>query len=84
MYHNPVLLNESVESLEIKNGGIYVDLTFGGGGHSKEILKKIDKSGIIIIKAKILKKTNNFILAKAEIHFKNQKICDGIFHYINV
>lgn len=29
MYHNPVLLNESVESLEIKNGGIYVDLTFG-------------------------------------------------------
>ena len=40
MYHNPVLLNESVESLEIKNGGIYVDLTFGGGGHSKEILKK--------------------------------------------
>ena len=42
MYHNPVLLNESVESLEIKNGGIYVDLTFGGGGHSKEILKKID------------------------------------------
>ena len=41
MYHNPVLLNESVESLEIKNGGIYVDLTFGGGGHSKEILKKL-------------------------------------------
>jgi 16S rRNA (cytosine1402-N4)-methyltransferase len=48
MYHNPVLLNESVESLEIKNGGIYVDLTFGGGGHSKEILKKIDKSGKLI------------------------------------
>ena len=46
--------------------------------------KKIDKSGIIIIKAKILKKTNNFILAKAEVYFKNQKICDGIFHYINV
>tara|TARA_A100001388_G_scaffold113000_1_gene83025 strand:+ start:1213 stop:2106 length:894 start_codon:yes stop_codon:yes gene_type:complete len=48
MYHNPVLLNESVESLEIKKGGIYVDLTFGGGGHSKEILKKIDKSGKLI------------------------------------
>ena len=48
MYHNPVLLNESVESLEIKNGGIYVDLTFGGGGHSKEILKQIDKTGKLI------------------------------------
>ena len=48
MYHNPVLLNESVESLEIKNGGIYVDLTFGGGGHSKEILKKMGHKKLTI------------------------------------
>ncbi len=38
-YHNPVLLKETVDGLSIKPTGIYVDLTFGGGGHSKEILK---------------------------------------------
>ena len=48
MYHNPVLLEESIESLEIKRNGVYVDLTFGGGGHSKEILKRLNKEGKII------------------------------------
>lgn len=38
-YHTPVLLSESVQGLNIKEGGIYVDATFGGGGHSKEILR---------------------------------------------
>jgi 16S rRNA (cytosine1402-N4)-methyltransferase len=41
MYHNPVLLKESVEGLNIKANGIYVDVTYGGGGHSKEILKHL-------------------------------------------
>ena len=41
-YHNPVLLNECIEGLNIKPKGIYVDVTFGGGGHSKLILKHID------------------------------------------
>jgi 16S rRNA (cytosine1402-N4)-methyltransferase len=41
MYHNPVLLNESVEGLNIKGNGIYVDVTYGGGGHSREILKHL-------------------------------------------
>jgi 16S rRNA (cytosine1402-N4)-methyltransferase len=41
MYHNPVLLNESVEGLNIKCDGIYVDVTYGGGGHSREILKHL-------------------------------------------
>lgn len=41
-YHNPVLLNECIEGLNIKPTGIYVDVTFGGGGHSKLILKHID------------------------------------------
>ena len=41
MYHSPVLLDESIESLEINENGVYVDLTFGGGGHSKEILKRL-------------------------------------------
>lgn len=41
-YHNPVLLNECIQGLVIKPTGIYVDVTFGGGGHSKLILKNID------------------------------------------
>lgn len=41
-YHVPVMLVESIEGLEIKADGIYVDLTFGGGGHSKVILEKLD------------------------------------------
>ena len=40
-YHNPVLLQASVDGLNIKPDGIYVDVTFGGGGHSKEILKRL-------------------------------------------
>lgn len=44
-YHNPVLLNETVDGLKIKPGGVYVDVTFGGGGHSKEILKRLDDKG---------------------------------------
>ena len=40
-YHNPVLLNECIEGLSIKPTGIYVDVTFGGGGHSKLILKNL-------------------------------------------
>ena len=47
-YHNPVLLNESVAGLDILEDGIYVDVTFGGGGHSKEILKKLGNSGRLI------------------------------------
>ena len=45
MYHNPVLLKESVDGLAIKENGIYVDVTFGGGGHSKEILKRLGDKG---------------------------------------
>lgn len=41
MYHNPVLLKESVEGLNIKGDGIYVDVTYGGGGHSREIVKHL-------------------------------------------
>lgn len=44
-YHNPVLLNESIKGLNIKREGIYVDVTFGGGGHSKEILKQLGPDG---------------------------------------
>ncbi len=44
-YHNPVLLQSSVDGLNIKPDGIYVDVTFGGGGHSKEILKRLGPNG---------------------------------------
>lgn len=44
-YHNPVLLKESVDGLAIKPEGVYVDVTFGGGGHSREILARLGEKG---------------------------------------
>ncbi|MDR0732709.1 MAG: 16S rRNA (cytosine(1402)-N(4))-methyltransferase RsmH [Dysgonamonadaceae bacterium] len=44
-YHIPVLLNEAVDGLNIRPGGIFVDVTFGGGGHSREILKRLNGTG---------------------------------------
>ena len=44
-YHNPVLLKETVDGLNINPNGIYVDVTFGGGGHSKEILSRLGSNG---------------------------------------
>ena len=44
-YHSPVLLKESVDALAIKEDGIYIDVTFGGGGHSREILNRLGTSG---------------------------------------
>ena len=48
MYHNPVLLKESIIGLKINPNGIYVDATFGGGGHSKEILNNLNPTGRLI------------------------------------
>lgn len=45
VYHVPVLLKESVDGLNITEGGNFVDVTFGGGGHSKEIYSRMDKNG---------------------------------------
>lgn len=44
-YHNPVLLKETVDGLNLKPDGVYVDVTFGGGGHSKEILRRLGPDG---------------------------------------
>ena len=42
-YHEPVMLNKSIDALNVTHNGIYVDATFGGGGHSKKILEKLKK-----------------------------------------
>ena len=44
-YHVPALLTEAIEALDIKPGGIYIDATFGGGGHSKAILERLGPDG---------------------------------------
>lgn len=47
-YHNPVLLDKAVGGLDIKNDGVYVDVTFGGGGHSRKILDRLGPKGKLI------------------------------------
>src|ERR1700712_3796749 len=48
IYHTPVMLNECIEGLAIKPAGTYVDVTFGGGGHSREILKHLNNDGRLL------------------------------------
>lgn len=48
-YHIPVLLNESIDGMNLHPAGIYADMTFGGGGHSKEILRRMDKTATCIV-----------------------------------
>ena len=68
-YHIPVLLQECIQGLKIKPEGIYVDVTFGGGGHAKEIYQKINKQGKLIVfdqdadAKKMLGKLQIFILS---------------------
>lgn len=47
-YHIPVLLNESIDGLNLENGKVFVDVTFGGGGHSKEILRRLGDDGRLL------------------------------------
>lgn len=48
VYHVPVLFHESIEAMKLKDGKIFVDVTYGGGGHSKEILKNISKDSFLV------------------------------------
>ena len=90
-YHNPVLLKEAVEGLSIKQDGIYVDVTFGGGGHSKEILKHLgpkgklyafdqDKDALIntIDDSRFTLINENFKYVKRFLRFYGVKEVDGI------
>ena len=77
-YHVPVLLREAVDGLDIHPGGIYVDLTFGGGGHSKEILRRLNGTGHLysfdqdedaLLNAKELEGEENFTFIRSNFRF---------------
>ena len=97
-YHVPVLLNESVNGLSIKPSGTYVDLTFGGGGHSKLILDKLNLTGKLFsfdtdnsaINENKIKKENFFLIQSNfkffDLHIKEKGISkvDGILADLGV
>jgi 16S rRNA (cytosine1402-N4)-methyltransferase len=97
MYHKPVMLKESIKCLEIKKDGAYVDLTFGGGGHSKAILNFLSKKGKLIafdqdldaIENKIdderlLLLNQNFKFLKQNLNFYGYDFVDGVLADLGV
>ena len=96
-YHNPVLLKESVDGLNIKPDGVYVDVTFGGGGHSKEILSRLSDKGRlyafdqdsdaqrnVIEDERFTLIPQNFRFIKRYLRFYNVKKVDGILADLGV
>jgi 16S rRNA (cytosine1402-N4)-methyltransferase len=96
-YHNPVLLKPSIDGLEIKPDGIYVDVTFGGGGHSKEILERLGPNGKLyafdqdedaianaIDDERFVLITENFRFLKRFLRFHHVKSVDGILADLGV
>ncbi len=90
-YHNPVLLKETVDGLNVKPEGIYVDVTFGGGGHSREILKRLGPDGKLIAfdqdkdalenaidDTRFLLINQNFRFLKQFLRFHGYRTVDGI------
>tara|TARA_R110002072_G_scaffold14272_3_gene59458 strand:+ start:22700 stop:23605 length:906 start_codon:yes stop_codon:yes gene_type:complete len=90
-YHNPVLLTETVDGLNIRPDGVYVDVTFGGGGHSREILKRLNENGRLIAfdqdtdalenaidDQRFLLINENFRFLKRFLRFHGYKKVDGI------
>ncbi|MFV0142434.1 MULTISPECIES: 16S rRNA (cytosine(1402)-N(4))-methyltransferase RsmH [Empedobacter] len=96
-YHNPVLLKDSVDALIINESGIYVDCTFGGGGHSREILSRLDQNGklfsfdqdIDAVRNKIDDNRfelveQNFRFLKNNLRFRGIKQVDGVLGDLGV
>lgn len=96
-YHKPVLLQESVDGLAVKPDGVYVDVTFGGGGHSREILKRLGPEGRLIafdqdrdaLKNKIddprlLLIHQNFRMLRRYLRFYKYETVDGILADLGV
>ena len=96
-YHNPVLLNETVDGLDINPDGVYVDVTFGGGGHSKEILKRLGPNGRlfafdqdddalanVLPDERFVLISQNFRFLKRFLRFNNVREVDGILADLGV
>ena len=96
-YHNPVLLKESVDGLDIKPNGVYVDVTFGGGGHSREILSRLGEKGKLfafdqdkdalanaIDDPRFTLINENFRFLKRYLRFHGSKSVDGILADLGV
>ena len=96
-YHNPVLLHASVDGLNIKPDGVYVDVTFGGGGHSKEILSRLGSNGKLFAfdqdedalanalpDERFVLINENFRYLKRFLRFHNVKGVDGILADLGV
>jgi 16S rRNA (cytosine1402-N4)-methyltransferase len=96
-YHNPVLLHQSIDGLNIKPVGIYVDVTFGGGGHSREILNRLGPNGKLfafdqdqdalantINDARFTLINENFRYIKRFLRFYGVKEVDGILADLGV
>ena len=96
-YHIPALLNETIEGLNINPDGIYVDVTFGGGGHSREILKHLSKKGKLlgfdqdedaiknqIIDPRFIFVRSNFLYLKNFLRYHNIDKVDGILADLGV
>ncbi len=96
-YHNPVLLIPSVDGLNIRPNGIYVDVTFGGGGHSREMLKRLGPDGKLfafdqdedalsnkIDDSRFILINENFGFLKRFLRFHNVRAVDGILADLGV
>ncbi|WP_264620161.1 16S rRNA (cytosine(1402)-N(4))-methyltransferase RsmH [Flavobacterium sp. 7A] len=96
-YHNPVLLHESIDGLNIKPDGVYVDVTFGGGGHSREILNRLGPNGKLfafdqdedalanaIDDSRFVLINENFRFIKRFLRFYGAKEIDGILGDLGV
>jgi len=96
-YHNPVLLKETVDGLNIKPDGVYVDVTFGGGGHSREIMSRLGEGGRLIAfdqdedaltntidDSRFLLINENFRNIKRFLRFHGIKKVDGILADLGV